>query len=242
MNTIVIIMAGGLGKRMNSDLPKVLHTINHKPILTHVIEQSIQLNPHKIFVVVGKNKNKIEEAIGDLKNKVQFIIQPVPLGTGHAIYCCREELMKNPYKKVLILSGDVPLLSSTTMESMLTNFKDVKIVTTILDNPYGYGRILSRNGIISIVEEKDATEEEKQIKKVNCGIYIIDSNILCTYLPLIKNNNNQKEYYLTDIIAIIQKCQFANVDIFNIPQEKQYEIMGVNTIEQLHELEKLIIN
>ena len=242
MNTIVIIMAGGLGKRMNSDLPKVLHIINNKPMLTHVIEQSIKLNPYKIFVVVGKNKNKIEETIGDLKNKVQFIIQPVPLGTGHAIYCCRNELLKYPNKNVLILSGDVPLLTSTTMQSMLNKFKDVKIVTTRLENPYGYGRILCRNGIVSIVEEKDATEEEKQIKNVNCGIYIIDSCILCTYLPLIKNNNNQKEYYLTDIIALIQKCQFANVDIYTIPLEKQHEIMGVNTIEQLHDLEKLNIN
>lgn len=235
-------MAGGLGKRMNSDLPKVLHTIHNKPMLSHVIEQSIQLNPFKIFVVVGKFKNIIEETIGDLKDKVHFINQPVALGTGHAIFCCRGELLKYPNKKVLILSGDVPLLTSTTIQSMLTNVKRIKIVTTLLDNPYGYGRVIYHDGIIKIVEEKDATEEEKEIKIVNCGIYIIESLLLCNYVPLLKNNNSQNEYYLTDIIALIQKCEFAHVDIHTIPKEKQYEIMGVNTIEQLRDLEKLNIN
>ena len=109
MDTIVIIMAGGLGKRMNSDLPKVLHTVHNKPMLCHVIEQSLALNPYKIFIVVGKYKNIIEQTIGELNNKVDYIVQPEPLGTGHAIQCCRDELLRYPNKKVLILSGDVPL-------------------------------------------------------------------------------------------------------------------------------------
>jgi UDP-N-acetylglucosamine diphosphorylase/glucosamine-1-phosphate N-acetyltransferase len=240
MDTIIIIMAGGLGKRMNSDLPKVLHTVHGKPMLSYVIEQSLMLNPYKIIVVVGKYKNVIEHVIGELKDKVEFIIQLEPLGTGHAIQCCREKLM-NYDKKVLILSGDVPLLTSNTMQLMLTNVNHVKIVTTLLENPYGYGRIVYRDGIINIVEEKDASNEEKQIKNVNCGIYIIDSKLLCRYLPLLQNNNNQHEYYLTDIIALIQGEQIY-VDTYIVPLEKQYEIMGINTIEQLNELEKLNIN
>ena len=188
MDTIIVIMAGGLGKRMNSDLPKVLHRIHGKPMLCHAIEQSLALNPHKIFIVVGKYKNVIEQTIGELKDKVEFILQPEPLGTGHAIQCCREELLKYN-KKVIILSGDIPLLTSTTIQSILTNMNHVKIVTTRLDNPYGYGRVIECNGFIRIVEEKDASYEEKQIKNINCGIYIIESNLLCSYLPLLKNNN-----------------------------------------------------
>jgi bifunctional UDP-N-acetylglucosamine pyrophosphorylase/glucosamine-1-phosphate N-acetyltransferase len=124
------------------------------------------------------------------------------------------------------------------MQTIMTNMNHVKIVTTVLDNPYGYGRVLHKDGIVRIVEEKDASEEEKQIKNVNCGIYAIDSTLLCKYLPLLKNNNNQREYYLTDIIAFIQSEQIQ-VDTYTVPKEKQYEIMGVNTLEQLTELEKL---
>jgi UDP-N-acetylglucosamine diphosphorylase/glucosamine-1-phosphate N-acetyltransferase len=240
MDTIVVIMAGGLGKRMNSELPKVLHTVHGKPMLSHVIEQSLALNPFKLFIVVGKYKKVIEQTIGQLKDKVEFIVQPEPLGTGHAIQCCREELL-NYDKKVLILSGDVPLLTSATMQKMLTNVNHVKIVTTVLDNPYGYGRVVENGGLVRIVEEKDASEEEKQIKNVNCGIYVIESSLLCTYLPLLQNNNKQNEYYLTDIIELIQG-QPISVDTYTVPQEQQYEIMGVNTIEQLTELEKLNLN
>uniref|UniRef100_A0A6C0B8W3 UDP-N-acetylglucosamine diphosphorylase n=1 Tax=viral metagenome TaxID=1070528 RepID=A0A6C0B8W3_9ZZZZ len=240
MDTIIIIMAGGLGKRMNSDLPKVLHTIHGNPMLSHVIEQSLSLNPYKIFVVVGKYKNIIEQTIGELKDKVEFIVQPEPLGTGHAIQCCLHELM-NYDKKVLILSGDVPLLTTNTMQSMLTNMNHVKIVTTVLDNPYGYGRVVDC-GLVKIVEEKDATDQERTIKNVNCGIYIIQSKLLCTYLPLLQNKNKQNEYYLTDIIALIQQGEQITVDIYTVSKENQYEIMGVNTVEQLIELEKLNVN
>jgi UDP-N-acetylglucosamine diphosphorylase/glucosamine-1-phosphate N-acetyltransferase len=239
MDTIVIIMAGGLGKRMNSDLPKVLHTVHNKPMLCHVIEQSIQLNPYKIFIVVGKYKNIIEQTIGELNNKVEFIVQPEPLGTGHAIQCCRDDLLRYPKKKVLILSGDVPLLTSATMQSMISDVRHLKIVTTVLDIPYGYGRVIQYDELVKIVEEKDASEQERNIKTVNCGIYIIQSKLLYTYLPLLKNNNKQNEYYLTDIIELIQKGEKIVVDIHSVPKEKQYEIMGVNTVEQLNELEKL---
>ena len=241
MDTIIIIMAGGLGKRMNSELPKVLHTIHGKPMLSHVIEQSLALNPYKIFIVVGKYKKVIEQTIGDLKDKVEFIVQLEPLGTGHAIQCCRYELL-NYHKQVLILSGDVPLLTTTTMQSMITDVNHVKIVTTMLENPYGYGRVIDMDGVVKIVEEKDASEEEKQIKNVNCGIYIIQSHLLCKYLPLLQNKNNQQEYYLTDIIALIQQGEKIRVDTYTVPLDKQYEIMGVNTIDQLTELEKLNLN
>jgi UDP-N-acetylglucosamine diphosphorylase/glucosamine-1-phosphate N-acetyltransferase len=243
MNT-VIIMAGGLGKRMNSDVPKVLHKINNKPMLVHVIEQSIVLNPYKILIVVGKYKNIIEQTIGDYINytnvNIQFITQLEPLGTGHAIQCCREELLKMHNKNVIILSGDVPLLKSDTINHILSDFNHVKIVTTILDHPYGYGRIIEQEGVFKkIVEEKDATEQEKIVQKVNCGIYIIKSQLLCKYLPLLENKNVQNEYYLTDIIELIKNGENVTVDLYTIQKDRQYEIIGVNTIEQLHILEKI---
>ena len=122
---------------------------------------------------------------------------------------------------------------------MISDVNHVKIVTTVLDKPYGYGRVIHHDGLVKIVEEKDASDHERTIKTVNCGIYVITSNLLCTYLPLLQNNNKQNEYYLTDIIAIIQQGEHLSVDTHIVPLEKQYEIMGVNTVEQLNELEKL---
>jgi len=245
---IIIIMAGGLGKRMNSDLPKVLHKIHNKPMLVHVIEQSILLNPLEILIVVGKYKDIIENTVGEyinkntiIKHNIQFILQPEPLGTGHAIQCCRDELLKIPTTNVIILSGDVPLLKFSTINDMLNEFKHIKIVTTLMPNPHGYGRIIEKDGVFEkIVEEKDACQEEKMVKKVNCGIYAIRCELLCKYLPLLTNNNSQGEYYLTDIIELIQKGEEVAVGLYNIPEERQNEIIGVNTAEQLANLVNLL--
>ena len=141
---------------------------------------------------------------------------------------------------MIILSGDVPLLKSSTIGHMLNGFNCATVVTTIMYTPYGYGRIIeNENGFAKIVEEKDASEDEKLVKKVNCGIYIIKSNLLCKYLPLLQNNNNQSEYYLTDIVELIKHGENVSIDLYTIPQERQYEIMGVNTMEQLRDLERL---
>lgn len=246
---IIIIMAGGLGKRMNSDLPKVLHKIHNKPMLVHVIEQSILLNPLEILIVVGKYKDIIENTVDEyinkntmIKHNIQFILQAEPLGTGHAIQCCRDELLKMPNTNVIILSGDVPLLKFSTINDMLNETKHLKIVTTLMPNPHGYGRIIEKDGVFEkIVEEKDASEKEKMVSKVNCGIYAIRSDLLCKYLPLLTNTNSQKEYYLTDIIELIQKGEKVAVGLYNIPEERQYEIIGVNTAEQLTNLEQLML-
>jgi UDP-N-acetylglucosamine diphosphorylase/glucosamine-1-phosphate N-acetyltransferase len=246
MNTerenIIIIMAGGLGKRMKSKIPKVLHMINHKPMLAHVVEQSILLNPKKIFIVVGKYKNQIKMVLGQyisLDNaQIEFVNQEESMGTGHAIQCCRSRLLKYNNTNVVILSGDTPLLRHETILDVLTDFHLVKIVTTIMDNPYGYGRIIEKCDLFEkIVEEKDCLPEEKEIKKVNCGVYVFDSTVLCKYLPLLNNKNAQNEYYLTDVIELVKNGEKINIDLFTIPKEKQIEIMGVNTIDELEELE-----
>ena len=241
-NLIVIIMAGGLGKRMNSEIPKVLHYLDNKPMLIRVLETSILLNPKKILIVVGKYRHIIESTINkyiDLTN-IEFIDQPIANGTGDAVNCCRDVLLKYSNHNVLILSGDVPLVSKETMEKTIVNLKECKIVVTKVDDPNGLGRILLHdNRFVKIIEEKDCINEEKNISLVNTGIYSFNSDILCKYLPLIKNNNSQREYYLTDVIEIIKNNEKIEIDMFEIEKNIQYEITGVNTKEQIEKLNTL---
>jgi UDP-N-acetylglucosamine diphosphorylase/glucosamine-1-phosphate N-acetyltransferase len=254
--TVVIIMAGGLGKRMNSDVPKVLHLIVSKPMLVHVLEQAIKLNPLKILVVVGKYRDLIEKTIQqyiDLQqyhSNIIFVNQEEPLGTGHAIQCCKKTLL--PFigtnkTSVLILSGDVPLLSSIMMKHIVSRISDipsVAITSTIMDEPFGYGRIVKDNSgnFEKIVEEKDCELYEKQIQEINCGIYCFPCIYLYDSIHLLTNNNAQGEYYLTQVIEIMKKQNpELVVQIVEIPKKEQYQILGVNDTEQLQFLESLYL-
>ena len=248
---VIIIMAGGLGKRMNSLIPKVLHKIHGKPMLVHVIETAMKLHPIKIMIVVGKYKAIIEETLLDYISTydietITFVLQDEPLGTGHAIQCCSKQLYDYMDRSVIILSGDTPLLQASTIEDIIylnhnDNSKFIKIVATIMENPYGYGRIIqdSSGNFVSIVEEKDASFKEKETKLVNCGIYLFSASLLCKYLPFLDNNNAQQEYYLTDLIGLIKHDEKMDIGLYEIPLERQREIFGVNTIEQLEHLSKL---
>jgi UDP-N-acetylglucosamine diphosphorylase/glucosamine-1-phosphate N-acetyltransferase len=243
----VVIMAGGLGKRMNSELPKVLHCIKNKPMLVWVIEQALLLQPFKILVIVGKYKDIIIDTLNNYidTTNIQFVYQAEPLGTGHAIQCCVSELLNIEHSNTLILSGDVPLLQFDTLKKFLDLELDdckAKLMTTILTNPTGYGRIIENtdNVFTKIVEENDCSYEEKLVKKVNCGIYAFNTQLLCKYIVQLTNNNAQGEYYLTDIIELIKNNELIVINTFDIPLNKQYEIMGVNTIEQLNELSTFI--
>jgi bifunctional N-acetylglucosamine-1-phosphate-uridyltransferase/glucosamine-1-phosphate-acetyltransferase GlmU-like protein len=212
-------------------------------MLVHVILQAELLSPQKILVVVGKYKDIIETTLREYisLDKIEFIIQSKALGTGHAIQCCRDTLLQYTDTNVLILSGDTPLLQSATIIDMLIDFNIAKIVATRMDIPTGYGRIISKNGVFDkIVEEKDCSIEQKLVKNVNCGVYAFDSKILCKYLPLLTNQNAQNEYYLTDIIELIKNGEQIHIDLYDIPIKQQREITGVNTIEQLIELEEMI--
>lgn len=260
---IVIIMAGGLGKRMNSVLPKVLHSINGEPMLVKIIKEALTLNPAQILIVVGQYhqiiKTTVEQFIPIITNKItgdyniKYVYQEVPLGTGHAIQCCRPLLQFSgpnpqiqPPSRVLILSGDVPLLKASTMQQMVQDMSpatcSVRIMTTILDNQTGYGRIVvdpTTHKFHEIVEEKDCTDEQREIKTINCGIYAFSNYFLCKYLPYLKNDNSQKEYYLTDLISIIRQNEGIDIEIVDVPKHRQYEIMGVNTPQQLFELSEM---
>ena len=248
----VVIMAGGLGKRMNSDLPKVLHTINGVPMLVKIIVTALKLTPDKILIVVGRYKQLIEATVNRFItdcSKIEYITQEPALGTGHAVACCRDYLLqintnidKNLESNVLILSGDVPLITEQTLQSILSSMtladNKALIVTTKMEDPHGYGRIISEQmQFVKIVEEKDCSESERTIQQVNTGIYVFDKALLCKYLPYITNSNSQNEYYLTDIVEIIKTREKVQVGLYEIERERQHEIVGVNTPEQLTFLE-----
>ena len=244
---VAIIMAGGLGKRMESNTPKVLHKVGGIPMINHILLNlktiSTSINLEKIIIVVGKYKDQIKDTIEELIDlpKIVYVMQEVPQGTGHAIMCCKNELLEHPASDVLILSGDVPLLSTYTMQNLLSMKSDVKLIITKMDDPTGYGRIVINDGKFEkIVEQKDCSKQELEIVEINGGIYCIKSNLICKYLSYLRNDNNQCEYYLTDIIEIIKRHEKIDIDMLEIENEKKYEIIGVNTAQQLLELEELI--
>ncbi len=204
-----------------------------------------KINPDNIFIIVGKYKDIIQEYIKEYididKYRIKFVIQDTPLGSGHAVNCCREELLKieNKDSKTLILCGDTPLITYDTLNNFVKTYFDVNVMVTKLDEPSGYGRILEiDNNFDQIKEDKDCNLEEKSINKVNCGMYVIKNELLCNYLPYIKNNNSQNEYYLTDIIKIIKENENIIVKMFEIQKENQDEILGVNTVDQLNAINK----
>ena len=256
-NLTVTIMAAGEGKRMNSQIPKVLHLFKGIPMLIRIILQVIKLEPYKIIIITGKydllikstlkeyfeNNDKLNLTLIEYE-KIQnliFVKQDIPNGTGDAIKCTLKNYTDN--ENILILNGDTPLLSSHLLNNFLEDKHSIsaKILVAKLDNPFGYGRIIydKNNNFIEIKEEKDCTENQKNINIINAGIYLFSSELLKKYIPLIENNNSQKEYYLTDIIKIIRNNESnINVKTYLIDEELKYQIHGVNTKQELKDLEE----
>lgn len=246
---IVIIMAGGLGTRMMSDTPKVIHKLAGIPMINYIIKNLRKLENRihieQILIVVGKYRCQIQEAIESEFpfNNITYVDQPEALGTGNAVQCCWNELKKYVGRNTntLILSGDVPLFSPHSMFNLLNNLQTVRITVSNNNNPTGYGRIVTVNNKFErIVEHNDCTAEQLNITKVNAGIYALDTDMLFQWLPYIKNNNKKREYYLTDIIEIIKIGENIEIELFELPAEKMVEVTGVNTVDQLNQLEILI--
>ncbi len=236
-DTTVIILAAGKGSRMNSDIPKVLHEINNKSLIMHVIDSAKKISPKQIIVIVGFKKQLVKDNLKN--NTLKFVEQTEQLGTGHAIKVCLPEL-KKINGNVLILSGDVPLIKPETLNTFIDlhnkNECLASLITTDLKNPKGYGRIIKEdNKFVEIKEHKDATDTEKKIKEINSGIYIFNSIVLKEKIPLINNNNTQKEFYLTDIFNFINNDKISTYKILD-----PLEISGINTIEQLNQIEQKI--
>ncbi|MBL8017705.1 MAG: NTP transferase domain-containing protein [Ignavibacteria bacterium] len=241
----VAILAAGLGKRMKSpDKPKVMFEINGKPMIGYVVDLAFRVNAEKVVPIVGHHREQVINYLNENfpGKDIEYAVQAEQLGTGHAVMQT-EGLLKDFDGDILILSGDVPLLKFETVEKLINEHfsggNDATLLTTEFGNSTGYGRIVrDENGRFrKIVEEKDATEEEKSIKEINPAIYIVKAGLLFDALSKISPENNQKEYYLTDIFHFI-----PNGKIGTVITSDELEVTGVNSIEQLKEMETALNN
>lgn len=205
-NRFAVILAAGQGTRMKSRLYKVLHSVCGKPMVQHVVDQIAQVGVEETVVVVGHGAEKVREQLGD---SITYVLQEEQLGTGHAVMQA-EPLLKDKEGVTIVLCGDTPLITKETMESLLKfheeNHAKATILTAKTDDPTGYGRIIrdSQGLVQRIVEHKDATDEERMIKEINTGTYCFDNSVLFAALKHVGNKNVQGEYYLPDVIEILQ--------------------------------------
>ena len=231
----VVILAAGMGKRMQSDLPKVLHALAGKPLLLHVIDTARSLSPQRCCVVYGHGGDLVPQQLA--ADDLHFALQEPQLGTGHAVAQALPFL--DDSQPTLVLYGDVPLTTSATLQKLVAAAgKDKLAVLTVdLDDPTGYGRIVrEQNKIVRIVEQKDANDTERLIHEVNTGIVIAPTTHLKRWLAKLSNNNAQGEYYLTDIIA---SAVADGVTVTSSQPAHDWETLGVNSKVQLAELERI---
>ena len=236
----VVILAAGKGKRMRSDLPKVLHPLGGKPLLGHVIDAARALKAHQVCVVYGHGGERVREAFP--ADDLQWALQEPQLGTGHAVLQAMPALAGSgavPPSLTLVLYGDVPLTRVATLERLLAQAgaDRLALLTAHLENPAGYGRIVRVGGKVTrIVEEKDADDAERGICEINTGILIAPTEALARWLPTLGNRNAQGEYYLTDIVAL---AVAEGMTVATAHPDAAWETEGVNSKRQLVDLERI---
>ena len=235
MNLDIVILAAGKGTRMGSPLPKVLSNLAGRPLLAHVLDTASKLKRCKLHVVVGHEAKKVKQAFS-INKKINWIKQSKQLGTGHAVKQALKHIRHN--SNVVILYGDVPLISENTVQKLAKlASKGPALLTFNKENPTGYGRIIrgSRNKVQAIVEEKDASSSEREISEVNSGIMAFKAKDLTRLIGKIKNNNKAKEFYLTDAI---QEAYHEKLNIQSLKLTDIDEVLGCNTLEELQTLER----
>lgn len=238
MKLKTLILAAGKGTRMKSELPKVIHEVNGIPMISKIIKVLEILKPEENILILGHKKEEVLKVVGE---NADYVVQTEQLGTGHAVLQAKDKL-KDYDGDVMILCGDTPLLREETLKELYKFHKDTDSVTTILtsiyDNPFGYGRIVKENGLVkAIVEEKEADAEIKKIKEVNAGVYCFKGRELFEALSKITNNNEKGEYYLTDVIGI-QVGEGKQVQSYVLSDN--IEILGVNSKVELAQASKVL--
>jgi UDP-N-acetylglucosamine diphosphorylase/glucosamine-1-phosphate N-acetyltransferase len=245
MPLAIIILAAGKGKRMNNpEMAKVLYPVLGRPMIDHVLDRALELTPERVVLVVGHRKELVTAHVNETfgNGRILFAEQNEQLGTGHAVMQCADALAGFD-GDVLVLSGDVPGLTSSTLTRLLDAHRSsgaaCTMIAATLDDPTGYGRVV-RNGagdVDRIVEHKDASDEERAIREINTGIYLFNKALLFDALRQITPNNAQGEYYLTDVLAILRA---AGHRVAAIVTTNAAEVMGVNTVAQLEELDRYL--
>lgn len=240
MNLKSIILAAGKGTRMKSKIPKVLHKVCGTEMVNHVVNIAIKAGCSENVVILGHEAQMVKD---NLQKDVKTAIQEEQLGTGHAVMMAKDNIKEDD--KIVVLCGDTPLIKESTLQRLFDYHKENKCVATVLttkvDNPTGYGRLIrdSNKDVLKIVEQKDATEEEAKVNEINSGIYCFDGKELKKSLSKISNNNNQGEYYLTDVIEILKNegCKVGAYEGSTIE-----ELMGVNSRVDLQRAENILKN
>ncbi len=238
-DVIAVVLAGGKGTRMKSNKSKLVHKIYGKEIVLRSVENAKKAGIEEIITVVGHQREQVQEVLGD---SVKYAYQEEMLGTGHAVMQARKYL-EGKKGKVVVLNGDVPILRpetiSTLIEKSTSNKEYATLLTAIYDNPFGYGRIIRDEGgnVEGIVEEKDATELQREIKEINAGIYCFDIEELLKALDSIDNKNASGEYYITDVIQIMNDRGLKTGAVI---VEDNTEILGVNDRVQLEIVTKIL--
>ncbi|HET6893584.1 MAG TPA: NTP transferase domain-containing protein, partial [Pyrinomonadaceae bacterium] len=240
----VLVLAAGLGTRMKSQRAKVLHELGGRPLIGHVIRQARELTPRKIYVIVGYDADAVEAAVRREPDSDRIVIakQQEQRGTGHAVMSAAQHL-SNSDSTLLVLSGDVPLVRPETLRKLIDHHHQshaaCSILSVRLENPTGYGRLLrnSEDGFSRIVEQKDATDEERLVREVNTGIYCFETSKLFPALAQVEPANQQGEYYLTDVPAILAR-QGEKIAIYQHSDAR--EVSGINNRADLAEFENLL--
>jgi bifunctional UDP-N-acetylglucosamine pyrophosphorylase/glucosamine-1-phosphate N-acetyltransferase len=239
MKPTVVILAAGLGTRMKSDLAKALHPLAGRPLVQYVLEAAEGVGPEKIVLVLGHQADKVRSAVGAFR--LDIALQVEQLGTGHAVQQAGEAISTGT-GPVVVLCADTPLITTKTLKDVIELHKKsraaITFITTTLEDPFGYGRVVrGKNGVMRVVEEKDATVQQKKIREVNAGIYCFDRKFLLSSLALLGRSNAQKEYYLPDTIELAKKKKHR-VSAFLC--EDPLEVMGVNSRYDLSQAEAIM--
>jgi len=242
-NFSAVILAAGAGIRMKSSLPKVMHRLSGKPLVKWVIDAVSDLKPENIVLVLGYGSEIVEKFLDKgIAGNLKVVYQKKRLGTGHAAMQA-EKVLKNYKGNILVISGDVPLIRSSSLMSLIDKNRETRDSVTVLsaevENPFGYGRIIKKDGFLEkIVEEKDATPAEKRIKEINSGVYCFDKSLWEALLKL-KTDNAKKEYYITDAVAVLKE---SGRKVSCMTAEDDYEVKGINTRADLCEAETVLKN